>query len=75
MLPVKFEDRLVAFYFIPEKGNREKESRFFINGFDPWNDPSWIELTYAEAVGLVGVLNVFIDKVRGHEIPREVGIL
>jgi len=64
MEPIEIEDRVIASYFIPRMSDPERDSRFFIDGVNPWGDPSCIELNYREAVGLIGVLQVFIERVR-----------
>jgi len=64
MLPVRIGDRVAASYFIPQGSDPKRDSRFFIDGFNPWGDPSLVELNYEEACRLIGVLQTLIEEVR-----------
>jgi len=64
MFPVRIGDRVIVSYFISQKSDPERDSRFFIDGINPWGNPACIELNYKEVCGLIDVLQEFIEEVR-----------
>jgi len=64
MESVEIEDRVIASYFIPRISDPKRDSRFFIDGINPWGNPACIELNYKDVCGLIDVLQEFIEEVR-----------